>query len=379
MLSPALKQHVGLSHFALPRRIKPALLESVRDLREFQGISSRVNDLYTGNLHGQEVVIKFSNRNWDHHKLTNEAAVMSYLGASGIAPVPHIIGIGRAPTSVGLPPRLGPHPYYMVMQRIEGVPWSTFPLESPHHERLLVQAAEHVRNLRTIKADALGGFSLKSEVPCATNIYEVSGMLSAPVRTRAEYIKFIGESYLRKIALKWSATERQAVGFDKQLCGLCARALHESATWSDNNQQLFPLSHLDFARKNILLDHDGRNIVAVLDWEWAGFALPEFEYFAGCDFLRDQADAKTFCTLAGISQQITPACATGNKILSNLFGLLACDEWRRDKVSNTARFLSDKREQAAMRTHAYPVSTVMREKAENLRDLLAEIGYKAPC
>ena len=113
-----------------------------------------------------------------------------------------------------------------------------------------------------------------------------------------------------------------------------------------SEEEEFVLSHQDFVMKNILIK-DGQ-IMAVLDWEWAGPAPKEIEQLSGMDFIQTPEDRDYFCSILkqkGCSDFFNPTSshrAHLYKLLGSTFSLVAYREWFTGKLSHTAKFMDQK-------------------------------------
>lgn len=105
--------------------------------------------------------------------------------------------------------------------------------------------------------------------------------------------------------------------------------------------------------KNILVDGD--MISAVLDWEWSGTAVLEFESKTGCDFLKTSEDRDFFNRLLaerGVFHFFDPPAEIRQlfyQLTGELYTLISCYEWIEGKLEHSAKFLDQKLEQRRIR------------------------------
>lgn len=336
-------------------------LSEVRNLRPLEGVQSRINDLFGGSYEGFPVVVKFSNPTWDREKALNENVGLSFVGRATSVPVPRVLGTGRTFTSLtGRPEERD----YLVLAALPGTPWSSCNLDERAHARAVSQLAHFVRELRTHVAQSFGSLSFDRQGLLSVKpTFEIPGGKAPHIPTFSQYVAYFADAYLGKIESLPGLVRKS---------GLCMRTFREQVSRAVDRiadscagtPDVFVLSHQDLVRKNILVDQASGEITAVLDWEWAGFAMPEMELLSGCDFLRDLREKVTFADIAGIDLEIAHHRQLGYALVSHLYRMASCCEWKKDKVGLTARFFADKamqRRASEFRTEPSEIFKVTKE------------------
>jgi guanylate kinase len=146
----------------------------------------------------------------------------------------------------------------------------------------------------------------------------------------------------------------------------------------DDPRDLFVYCHQDFVMKNILIDNS--HVSAVLDWEWSGPALPEFEIQTGFDFLYTEEDRKLFEDLMSergfphFFRPPPPKRELFYDLIGHLYALISCYEWIEGKLDHSAKFLAQKLEQRmAKKTENFNMDKFAEEKAKIIDQTLKTI------
>ena len=145
----------------------------------------------------------------------------------------------------------------------------------------------------------------------------------------------------------------------------------------DDPEDVFVYCHQDFVMKNILIDQD--RVSAILDWEWSGPALPEFEVKTGFDFLYTQEDRDYFeklMTERGFPHFFRPPIEQRElfyNLIGSIYALISCYEWVKGKLDHSAKFLTQKLEQRQVKgIKNFNIEKFSSEKANLCEKLIRE-------
>jgi aminoglycoside phosphotransferase (APT) family kinase protein len=180
-----------------------------------------------------------------------EAHTMRFVRQRTSIPVPEVYNVYKDPNSGAV---------HIVMEYVEGQrldeAWPT--LTSQEKDAVLQQLRGYFRELRQIKADFIGSVD---GTACDDQFLEDLESSRGPYQTEAEFHQALAKAWLR------GGHE------DDPFRRLLVKILFEVVGREDHQ---FVLTHNDFAARNILVK--GGAVVAVLDWEFAGFYPEYWEY-----------------------------------------------------------------------------------------------------
>jgi len=346
------------------------LFHKITDIKSLENVESRVNHVFSAKLGSEDVIIKASNGGWGVDKLDNELNALRFISENTTIPVPEVLGSGNNLSLSDHHSSVGRN--FLLLRKIDGIPWSSLPIDHTEHQSLVEQAGCILKELRQFKSNKIGSaLDVIKDSAQAGTIYEISGKTHPACDDKTSYLEYLANSYLEKIYFKWPTQEnRDLHGLSKTLQSKIENTLAYIKDYTTDSDNKFFLSHQDFNRKNILVNPDQGIITAVLDWEWCGFTLMEYEYNSGCDFMRNEQDREIFLKASGFSSEEAAPIGKFDSCVSLLYGLLTCDEWKLDKVANTARFLKDKLEQKHNRIEQIDPILIANNKCRLLEDLI---------
>jgi len=301
---------------------------------------------------GEELVLKLENPTWKDDKTLNEVVSIRYLDKHTSIPVPHIIlfesDIESSPFATE----------YILMNRLKGNPLN-HEIENLYQDKerymeLLSNLADVLAELKTIQFQEIGNFKDLGE-------FTVEGIVDFPTYTCNESIGSFSQYAYHWLNYYYKEMKRLSTEghpnkkyFDRYIPMIHEWLSSMDMTFLDQSDDVFVYSHQDFVMKNILVE--GTDVSAVLDWEWSGSALPEFEPKTGLDFLFTDADRELFSGLLeerGIDNFFASPPENRQlfyRMIGDIYTLISCYEWVEGKLEHTAKFLDQKLEQRKVRS-----------------------------
>lgn len=324
-------------------------------------------------------MLKVENPNWKSEKTLNEVTALKYLSSNTSIPVPKIIAYENTIES-------SPLKYeYILMTHMRGVPLNhefdriySNPLL---YQLVLEQLADVLAQLKQQPFLAMGcikettPLSLKCPIDFASLSYDTS------CQSFSEYARRWLAYYIQEMKSLKKAGHQNSAYFERYIS--LAEQMICSPNWSrlDVLSEKFSFSHQDFVMKNILIED--ATITAVLDWEWSGATVVEFEAKTGCDFLKSPQDFILFNTLLeqrGITDFFKPPSPIRQlfyKLMGELYTLISCYEWVEGKLEHSAKFLDQKLEQRRIRnTQNFDMKSYVEEISILLDSHFTEISQE---
>lgn len=301
--------------------------------------------------HNEKFVLKVENTNWKNEKTMNEVQTLKFIDRLTSIPVPKVVAYENVIHSslIGYE--------YILMTLMPGIPLN-FEFEKIYSDPglyydLLQQLANILAEIKKFKSPFIGSlnspdsFQLKDSMDFANLGYE------GPCKDFAEYAHRWLSYYLQEMTTLVSTDHPNAHYFEKYIPKV-EKLLHSTnLTRLNKPLEMFPFSHQDFVMKNILVE--GTKVTAVLDWEWSGTAVSEFEAKTGCDFLKTRQDEALFNSMLeerGVYDFFESPHHTRQifyQVMGDLYTLISCYEWVEGKLNHSAKFLSQKLEQRRIR------------------------------
>lgn len=296
---------------------------------------------------GKEAVLKVENRYWEMCKTMNEILSIQFLKCRSVIPVPEILHfentLGNSPISAE----------YILMRKLSGQPLNhvidEIRQDSVRYKELLENLADILCQLRKIEFDRLGNF-------CESNDHLIEGIVDFSQYQCEEpltcFSRFAYQwlMYTKQEMTKLASAPHPNRQYFLKYIPMIEEWMHSlDLTFLDHPSDRFVLSHQDFVMKNILVDDV--QVTGVLDWEWCGSALPEFEAKCGLDFLFSNEDRNLFAEIMcekGIEDFFKPPPAARQcfyDVMGYFYTLIACYEWHKGKFEHSAKFLNQKLEQ----------------------------------
>jgi aminoglycoside phosphotransferase (APT) family kinase protein len=239
---------------------------------------------------GETFVLKVENANWQREKTLNEVLTLEYLDRYTSIPVPKVLAYECEIYHSLISQE------YILMSRVKGNPlnheFERIYADPDLYRHVLEQLADILAELKQQSFSSIGSLkcpdslSLKCPIDFANLGYET------PCNSFSEYARRWLNYYLHEMKSLKNSGHQNAKYFEKYIPQVEQLLLSSKLSLLDNPLDTFPFSHQDFVMKNILIED--ATITAVLDWEWSGAAVPEFESKTGCDFLKTPKDVALF-------------------------------------------------------------------------------------
>ncbi len=323
----------------------------------------------------EELVLKVENPNWKNKKTLNEVVSIRFLDQHTSIPVPHILlfedNLERSPFSAE----------YILMNRIDGIPLNheieKIYKDRPLYTELLSNLADILAELKEIRFDSVGNFTNFEKLEVGGIVDFPTYTVEKPCASFSKYASHWLRYYQSEMERLSQCGHRNSFIFQKYLPIMEKWLAEDKLALLDTPADIFVYSHLDFVMKNILVD--GAKIKAILDWEWSGSALPEFEGKTGLDFLLTEEDQHLFGTLLkerGMESFFDAPPANRQlfyKIIGDMYALISCYEWIEGKLEHTAKFLDQKLEQRMVKAAAqFDMEQYLEAKVSNLDECIRQ-------
>ena len=316
---------------------------------------------------GEEFALKVENPNWKDKKTLNEVVSINHLARRTSIPVPYVMyfenDLVKSPFSAE----------YILMKRVKGKPLNhvieSIRSNKEQYSELLAGLADVIAELKSQKFNKIGNFKGFERL-------EVGEVIDFPLRNMSDGFESFSQyakswlgyycSEMKRLRLE---KHQNSAYFDKYIPILERWLSRESFTFLDKDDDVFVYSHQDFVMKNILVE--GSDVTAVLDWEWSGSALPEFEAKTGFDFLYSSEDKRQFSALLeerGVYNFFKDPPLERQifyRLIGDIYSFIACYEWLEGKLEHTAKFLDQKLEQRKVRGTPNFDMTAYLEKKDN--------------
>ncbi|MDN3505175.1 MAG: aminoglycoside phosphotransferase family protein [Rhabdochlamydiaceae bacterium] len=339
---------------------------------------SFINDVYLITTDcGEELALKVENKNWTDRKTINEVISINHVARLTTIPVPHVLRYVNDLQASSI------RQEYILMKRIKGQPLNhainEIYQDKKRYFKVLNQLADVMAQLNSIQFDSMGSFSMKEGCSIGASIEFPEYIASKPSENFAQHAVCWLTYYCdeMKRLVKTNHPNQKVFAyfipkFEHMLESNDFDLLNE-----DNDK--FVYCHQDFVMKNILIDED--KITAILDWEWSGPALLEFEYKTGFDFLFSQEDRDYFSALMkqrGLEHYFQPPPKNRQlyyQLIGHLYTLISCYEWIDGKLEHSAKFLDQKLEQRMVKSSPdIDMSSFVRSKAHALDQLIIKFN-----
>lgn len=340
---------------------------------------SLINDVYliTTSL-GADLVLKVENTNWARRKTLNEVSSIRYVAENTEIPVPTVVKyhnqIGSSPLGVE----------YILMTRIKGKAFNLIIDEIYHNKnnylKILNDLADVIASLHSIQFDYMGNVENRgNELTVISPIEFPISVIDKPCPKFSDYAFAWLSYYVSEMKRLKRDNHPNQESFSRLIPRLENILKTNYFTTLDTPEDLFVYCHQDFVMKNILIDNG--SVSGVLDWEWSGPALPEFEIQTGFDFLPTQEDRKLFEELMlkrGFPNFFRSPPLERQlfyELVGHLYSLISCYEWIEGKLEHSAKFLAQKLEQrAAKKTKNFEIDKFSNEKTKIIEELLIKLG-----
>lgn len=295
---------------------------------------------------GEELVLKVENVNWQREKTLNEVLTLEYINRYTAIPVPKVLAYENAMHDSLI------NYEYILMTRMKGEPlnheFERIYADKKTYHRVLEQLANLLTQLKQAPYSFIGSLKcpVTLELKCPIDFTHLGD--ETPCDSFSEYARRWLNYYLGKMKNLKDSGHQNSNYFKKHIPQV-ETLLSLDLLKLDNPLETFPFSHQDFVMKNILVDGD--MISAILDWEWSGTAVPEFESKTGCDFLKTSEDRDLFNRLLaerGVFHFFDPPHERRQlfyQLTGELYTLISCYEWIEGKLEHNAKFLDQKLEQ----------------------------------
>lgn len=318
------------------------------------GGPSFINSIYlVTTTAGEQLILKISNPIWKGEKTLNEVLALKFLKVRTSIPVPTVYAYENDATKSLIECE------FILMPRIKGKPLnaeiSTLYQDKFRYHHLLNQLAEIIVMMKSFSFHEIGNFQFD-----ANHILKIGGVvdfagypIENPCKHFSEYAQHALSYYVREMETLYQKQTQDQQLYEEFIPILKDLLEHSDFKILNHSEGMFVLSHQDFVMKNILVD--GCEITGIVDWEWAGSTLKEFEPMTGFDFLFTDEDRAYFAhrlESLGISNFFNPPTKERSlfyKLLGEVYTLVAFREWREGKLEHTAKFLNQKLEQRKIR------------------------------
>jgi len=299
---------------------------------------------------GEQLVLKVENANWQKEKTLNEVLTLEYINRYTTIPVPKVLAYENAMDDSLI------NYEYILMTRMKGEPlnheFERIYADKKTYHRVLEQLADILAELKQVPYSSIGSLKCPATLELKCPIDFVNLGKETPCASFSEYVRRWLNYYLGEMKVLKDSGHQNSSYFEKHIPQV-EKLLSLDLLKLDNALETFPFSHQDFVMKNILVD--GEMISAVLDWEWSGTAVSEFESKTGCDFLKTSEDRDLFNRLLaerGVFHFFDPPHEIRQlfyQLTGELYTLISCYEWIEGKLEHSAKFLDQKLEQRRIR------------------------------
>ncbi len=318
---------------------------------------------------GEEFALKVENPNWKNKKTLNEILSIKFLTEHTLIPVPHILLFEN---------NLEVSPFqaeYILMNRLEGKPLN-HEIDKIYRDRelyitLLSNLADILAELKSIQFQSLGNFSYEDGLSIRGIIDFHNYNCNESIESFSQYAGHWLNYYYREMQQLSFEGHPNGKLFEKYLPTIKQWLACMDLTFLDQPNDFFVYSHQDFVMKNILVD--GAKVTGILDWEWSGSALPEFEQKTGLDFLFTNEDRALFSSLLrerGVHDFFELPSNNRElfyRLVGNIYALISCYEWIEGKLEHTAKFLDQKLEQRMVKNDEnFDMDAYIEEKIKDL-------------
>lgn len=341
---------------------------------------SFINDLYLIiTSTGKEFVLKAENPNWKTRKTLNEVSAVRYIEKNTKIPVPHIIKYHNEITSSPLGIE------YILMSRVQGKALNLVIEEIYPDKKIYLQIlndlADTLATLNSIQFEYMGNVESEGNGLVVVSPIEFpNSVISKPCHKFSEYGFAWLLYYTNEMKRLKKANHPNQQHFSRLIPRLENMLKTKNFSILDDPTDLFVYCHQDFVMKNILVDN-GR-VSAILDWEWSGPALPEFEIQTGFDFLRTEEDRILFEKLMaerGVPNFFRPPPPTRQlfyDLVGHLYALISCYEWIEGRLDHSAKFLAQKLEQRMVKKEKhFNMERFVNDKTEMVEQILSDFEF----
>ncbi len=358
---------------ALDEPTQYGIVERIEPMPDQGG--SFINDVYlVTTSSGEHLVLKLGNLNWKYRKTTNEISSISFLKENTSIKVPRIV---KYVNQISVSP-IGVE--YILMHRMPGrafnLIFDEIYSDKTIYIKILNDLADIVAELHSKSFGKMGNFEILDHTMCVVSPIEFPAtVIDQPCATFSEYA-YAWLLYYTNEMKRLSATDHpNRVHFLRLIPKLETLLKVEDFSCLNTQEDTFVYCHQDLVMKNILI-HDNR-VSAVLDWEWSGPALPEFEIKTGFDFLRTSEDKRLFEELMSIRgfphffRDPPEQRQIFYDLIGHLYSLVSCYEWIEGKVDHSAKFLDQKLEQRMVKNaEQFDVKAFSNAKADSCEEVL---------